>query len=148
MKKFKNYGEFRLYVDSTLKISVHNCVSGFSRYQDSDYMYDSACTGGMSGGNCWGGKARSFHGEEPTYDDFNRLVSHIFEFESANEIERRKNEMYDMIWDEEDSEHEYYGNKSYYKYLILDLKQYYEKIIDVKQVRKEKIEEVFGDETV
>jgi len=147
MKNFSDYDGFiKLLNDNG--VYTGKTVNHFKWYQSSDYVYTSERVGGLSGGSCWGGNPQPFEGEQPSYEDFHKIVDILFEGEDEAELIKRCDEIYAMVQEEEYSNYEYYGNRSDYKYLILDLKSYFENILTIKQLRKMKINMIFGDESI
>jgi len=96
MKKFGNYNDFKTFVES-INIYTQSTVNYFKQFQNSDYVVESTCTGGLSGGSCWGREPEHFEGEEPTYDIFYKLAANIFDTESEDEVKKRTSEIEWMV---------------------------------------------------
>lgn len=153
MKYFNNYKEFISIISSKLYISndIYELQKECGIYEHdiifnnkSDYIYEEYITGGMSGGSCWGTENYEIGRDEPEYNDFYRFCLLVCntESEAIDELENIKNNF--LISIDKDGSTDYYGNYTNYCYLVFDLKNYYEKRVSLKQLRKEKLDELFN----
>lgn len=138
MINFKTYIEFTNFL---LENGFYLCndMYPFKNYNKSDYIYISENVSGYSGGNCWGGEATHYENDYPSYEEFHKIVDLIF---SKDEVEKRKEEIECYIMEDEHTESEYYGNSSRYVYYILDLENYYNSVLCIKEIRKQKLNEI------
>lgn len=139
MVNFKTYEDFVKFLKEN-NFEVYDYVSYHIRgYNTSQYFYVYADVSGVTGGSCYETETYEYENESPTYDEFYRLVELIF---SVNEYDYRKREIHYLIEQESFTEHECYGNSSTYEYLILDLKKYYNSVLSIKEIRKQKLNKI------
>jgi hypothetical protein len=90
-----------------------------------DYVVQSWLSGGMSGGNCWGGSAdRSVDGDTPpkSFEELNKLLSEIcptLPFLKYLDI------IDNLVQSGTDTKYEYYGNYYEYSYNVILLQDLY-----------------------
>lgn len=134
---FKTYNEFLEYLNQN-GVFYYDCISDIN-ISGSDYIYIEENVYGYSGGNCWGGEATHYENSSPTYDVFYQFLELFY---TGDELELKKEDILTIIRSDCRDNYEYYGNSSHYEYLYLDLKEFYEKFMDIKIIRKNKLNKI------
>lgn len=96
-----------------------------------DYLYIEWMSGGVTGGDCWGGTADSYvTGEpEPEFTEFDgiiELVAPDITFLKYKQLIKKN-----IIKQDSYSVDEYYGNSTNYSYKYIKLSDYYEALKDL-----------------
>jgi len=142
MKTFKTYNDFKEFLAAN-KIHVSNQVEDlYGDYKGSEYVYVRENVRGASGGSCYNDEnngAEEYENDPPTYDLFDNIIGLVF---TNKEYDKRVKEIHSMVMTDKYHSSEYYGNYSNYEYLILDIKEYYNTILSVKEQRKAKLKEI------
>jgi hypothetical protein len=89
------------------------------------YLYNEWCSGGISGGNCWGDDGHyAAEGEsEPEFTDLDNILNEICPNITYLQYKKLISK---VIKEDSYTQHEYYGNSSNYSYKTVLLKDLYD----------------------
>ncbi len=112
-------------------ISKNSGFSDLEQLKPTDIiLYKKQCDGGWRGGNCWGDKPYKYEGEEVAFHAFDLILNQIFPSITYLQYKKllkeiKKYEIYD-------TNYEYYGNSTDWKYEVIVLEDLLEYIKNIE----------------